>query len=76
MTPYAGFYGDYRFSSDDALPVNQPIFGLRDGLSARITGGIGVTYNNGVALSLDGELGGLRSGDAIWTIGGRGSVRF
>jgi Autotransporter beta-domain len=76
VTPYAGLYGDYRFSSDDALPINAAQFGIRDGWSARITGGLGVRYGNGVTLSLDGEVGGLGTNDTTWTIGGRGALPF
>jgi Autotransporter beta-domain len=76
MTPYAGLYGDYRFSSDDVSPVNGAQFGVQDGWSARVTGGVSVRYSSGLALSLDGEVGGLSADETTWTVGGRGSVPF
>lgn len=77
ISPYAGLYADYRFSSDDALPVDQPLLGLDDGWTARATAGLAMTFDGGAQLSIDGELGGIGSGDqSISTVSGRVSVPF
>lgn len=77
LAPFVGLYGDYRFSSDNALPVNQPMLGLQDGWSARVTTGLGMTYKSGARLSLEGELGGLGTGyQSTWSVSGRGAIPF
>jgi hypothetical protein len=75
VVPYVGLYGDYRFSSGDALPVNQPFVGLNDGWSARVTTGAAMVITGG-RLSLEGELGDIGSGDRLWSISVRGSIPF
>ena len=74
--PYVGLYGDYRFSSGDELPVNQPFVGLSDGWSARVTTGAAMAFTGGERLSIEGELGGIGSGDRLWSISVRGSIPF
>ncbi len=76
VTPYAGFYGDWRFSSDTALPVDVANTGIRDGWSGRATAGISAAAVNGVALSVGGELGGIGAGYEIWSVNGRASLPF
>jgi hypothetical protein len=67
MSPYAGAYGDFRFSSDSALPVGAPFVGIKDGWSARVTSGLAFTFRNSATVSLSGELGGLGAGYDIWS---------
>jgi hypothetical protein len=45
VSPYVGLYGDYRFSTDNALPVGIAFVGIKDGWSERVTGGL--TMNRG-----------------------------
>ena len=71
LSPYAGFYGDWRFSTDNAVPAGQPVVGIGNGWSGRITGGLMLSGLNGGSLALGGEYGGLGAGYKIWT----GSVR-
>jgi len=75
VVPYVGLYGDYRFSSGDELPVNQPFVGLSDGWSARVTTGAVIAFTGG-RLSIEGELGDIGSGDPLWSISVRGSIPF
>jgi outer membrane autotransporter protein len=67
VSPYAGAYGDFRFSSDSALPVGVPFVGIKDGWSARVTSGLAFTFRNTATVSLGGELGGLGAGYDIWS---------
>jgi len=77
LSPFVGLFADYRFSNDDAPPVNQPLLGSSNGWSARAATGVALTFNGGTRLSIDGELGGIGSGDpSIWTASGRGSIPF
>jgi hypothetical protein len=72
ISPYLGSYSDYRFSSNNALPVDVPFVGLKDGWSARAT--TGVTFaasRGGPSLTLGGELGGLGAGYDIWSANAR-----
>ena len=76
LAPYVGLYGDWRFASDSALPVNAANTGIKDGWSARVTGGVTTTTAAGLALSLGGELGGLGAGYEIWSVKGRAALPF
>ena len=77
VTPYAGAYGDYRFSKDDALPVAVGTFGIADGLSGRVISGVAMTNRQGATLTIGGELGGLGQIDQrLWTLNARGVVPF
>ena len=76
VAPYAGLYGDYRFSTDSALPVDATTTGIKDGTSARVTAGVAITTTAGLAVSLGGELGGLGGGYRIWTVGARAALPF
>ena len=77
LSPYAGLYADYRFSSDNTLPVDAPLLGLTDGWFARATAGVAMALYGGTTLSLDGEHSGIASGDqTLWTVSGRGSIPF
>jgi len=76
LSPYAGLYGDYRFSTDNALPAGLPVVGIGDGWSARVTGGVAYTAAGGASLSLGGEYGGLGASYKIWTGNVRASMPF
>jgi hypothetical protein len=81
LAPYAGLYGDYYFTQDQAVAL--PTSGLPlasvpllDGWSARATAGLAARFGNGVQLSAGGELGGIGGVARIWTFRGRASVPF
>lgn len=77
LTPYAGLFADYHFASDDAALAGQPEFGIADGYSARVVSGVTVGLGSGTRLGLDGEYGGIGSGDSsVWSVTGRGSLPF
>ena len=72
VSPYVGLYGDYRFSTDSALPVGIAFVGIKDGWSERVT--TGLTMKSGLAgpsLSLGAELGGLGAGYNLWSANAR-----
>jgi len=74
VAPYVGLYGDYHFSTDNALPVAAPpaVVGIMNGLSGRVTAGATLAGAGGASFGLGGELGGLGSNYKVWT--GRASV--
>jgi hypothetical protein len=76
LAPYAGLYADWRFGTDDAVPAGEPIVGIDNGWSARVTGGIAYTTADGASLSLGGEYGGLGADYKVWTANARGSLPF
>lgn len=76
VAPYVGFYGDWRFSSDSALPVSAPYVGIRNGWSGRLVTGVTTTIDGGPALSLGGELGGIGAGYQVWTANARAAWPF
>ncbi len=77
LIPYAGLFADYHFASDDAAVAGQPEFGIADGYSARVVSGVTVGLGSGTRLGLDGEYGGIGSGDSsVWSVTGRGSLPF
>jgi hypothetical protein len=77
ITPYAGIYSDYRFSKDDAEPVDIANLGIKDGLSGRVVSGFTVTNKLGATLTLSGELGGLGWTDQrLWSASARGVMPF
>lgn len=79
LTPFAGLYADYRFSSGigSLQPIGVPILSIVDGWAARLTSGVTLTTINGVKLSGIGELGGIGSGSYnVWSGQVRGSVPF
>jgi hypothetical protein len=75
VAPYVGFLGDYRFSSDQAVSVSQPIVGLSDGWSARVTTGAVMAFTGG-RLTVESELGGIGASDRLWSLSVRGSIPF
>jgi Autotransporter beta-domain len=76
VAPYVGLYGDWRFSTDDALPAGQPLVGIGDGWSARLTGGVTMAKAGGAAVSLGGEYGGLGANYKVWSASGLVSWPF
>jgi len=76
VSPYLGFYGDWRFSSDDALPVDVPNVGLSNGWSGRVTSGVSMVAPGGGSLSLGGEYGGIGAGYGVWTANARFAMPF
>jgi hypothetical protein len=71
VTPYVGLYTDYRFSSDNALPVGIPYVGIQNGFSERVTAGATWTFRSGPSVSLGGELGGIGAGYDLWSANAR-----
>src|SRR5262249_4408194 len=67
IAPYVGAYGDWRFGSDNALPVAVPIVGIANGWSGRVTGGLTWTWSGGATLALGSEYGGLGAHYKLWT---------
>ncbi|WP_068023251.1 autotransporter outer membrane beta-barrel domain-containing protein [Rhodoplanes sp. Z2-YC6860] len=76
VSPYVGAYADWYFSSDNALPAGQPLVGVADGWSGRVTGGVAVAKRGGGTLSLGGEYGGLGADYKIWTANARALWAF
>lgn len=76
LSPYLGFYGDWRFSTDNALPVGVPFVGIRDGWSGRVTGGINVATAGGGSFALGGEYGGIGAHYDVWTANARANWPF
>jgi len=80
IIPYVGVYADYYFNSDDAtLPVVPLLLPTQfvHGWSARVTSGVAVTNPGGVQLSVDGEIGGLGSGNfSVWSVRSRAAIPF
>ena len=72
VTPNAGFYGDWRFQSDSAIPTGTSVANIGTGWSVRVTGGLAAKAAGGCMVSLDGEYGGIGASYKIWT----GSVRL
>lgn len=76
LAPYVGLYGDYYFSHDDATTVGLTTVPLLQGWSARVTGGVAMTFGPGALLSAGAEYGGIGADFQIWTWQARGSVAF
>lgn len=76
VSPYIGFYGDWRFSTDNALPVAVTLVGINNGWSGRAIGGFAFTSASGASIALGGEYGGIGAPYKIWTGTVRGSVPF
>jgi outer membrane autotransporter protein len=82
LAPYAGLYGDYYFTDDNAAAIAvagvTPLAStpLLDGWSARGTAGLAARFASGAAITVGGELGGIGSGTGIWTYRARAAVPF
>ncbi|MGE0564401.1 MAG: autotransporter outer membrane beta-barrel domain-containing protein [Pseudolabrys sp.] len=76
LAPYVGFYGDWRFSSDNATAGGTPVVGIGDGWSGRATTGVVLTARNRASLTIGGEYGGLGAAYKIWTGNIRANVPF
>jgi hypothetical protein len=71
VAPYAGLYADWRFSSENAVPAGQPIVGIGDGWSGRVTGGLMLSQAGGGTFAFGGEYGGLGANYKMWGANGR-----
>lgn len=69
ITPFAGLFADYGFTGNSST-------GIADGLSARVTSGVGFDSGEGATLSLDGELGGLGGNMLSWSARGHVGLAF
>ena len=81
LAPYAGLYGDYYFSHDNAaaiaaVGVPLSVAPFLDGWSARATAGIAAKFSGGAAIALGGEYGGIGNAVHVWTYHIRGAVPF
>jgi hypothetical protein len=76
FAPYAGIYGDYYFTSDDASTAGLAAIPLLEGWSARFTSGLSLSFKGGTQLGFGGELGGIGGNTNILTFRGRASVPF
>jgi Autotransporter beta-domain/Bacterial Ig-like domain (group 3) len=76
IVPYAGLYGDYYFSGDNALTPGLTTVPLLQGWSARATGGAAASFVNGMTIAGGGEYSGLGGNNHIWTWTLRGRVPF
>lgn len=76
LSPYLGFYGDWRFATDNALPVGVPFAGISDGWSGRVTGGVNIAMAGGGSLGLGGEYGGIGANYGVWTANARANWPF
>jgi outer membrane autotransporter protein len=80
LAPYAGVYGDYYFTQDDAAMLlaggalgSAP---LLQGWSARLTGGLSAKLSGGATLGVGAEYGGIGGNTQIWTLTARARVPF
>jgi hypothetical protein len=76
LVPYAGLYFDYDFSSDAAVTVGPDAVGLDDGPSGRATAGLALGLGTSTRLSVEAEYGGIGADHDVWTLAGRGAVKF
>ena len=81
LSPYAGLYGDYYFSHDNAAAivaagVPLTVTPFLDGWSARATAGLAAKFSNGAAIALGGDYGGIGNAVHVWTYHVRAAVPF
>lgn len=76
LSPYAGFYGDYYFSNDTALPSGQEALAIADGWSGRAVGGLSVGLGDAATLSAGAEYGGIGADHKALSLTARGTIRF
>ena len=75
LAPYVGFYGDYYFSSDNAVLLLPTQF--VHGWAGRATAGLGYSVAGGARILVGGEVGGLGSQNfTTWSVRGRASAPF
>jgi outer membrane autotransporter protein len=76
LTPFAGAFGDYNFSTDDAATAVVTPYTLQ-GVSARVVAGLAVATSYGAKFAASGEVGGLGGGQfTSWTLRARADVPF
>jgi hypothetical protein len=76
IVSYAGIYGDYYFTSDDASAAGLAAISLLENWSARFISGLSFSLKGGTQLSFGGELGGIGGNTTIWTFCFYASVPF
>jgi hypothetical protein len=76
LAPYAGLYGDYYFSRDDALAAGLTTVPLFAGWSVRATAGVAATFGGSAQVATGGEYGSIGGNTHIWTWRVRGRVPF
>ena len=76
LLPYAGLYGDYYFSSDNAATAGLTTVPLLQGWSARATAGLALSFHGGPLVGIGAEYGGIGSGTQIWSGRARASIPF
>jgi hypothetical protein len=59
FAPYLGLYGEYDFSSDNALPAGTLGLGINEGWSMRAVSGMTLTMDHSIVLSVGSEFGGI-----------------
>ena len=75
--PWLGFYADWYFGNDTALPGGSPIIvGIGEGWAGRVAGGLNMRAPGGGTLSLAGEYGGLGADFKVWTGSARAAWPF
>ena len=76
LSPYAGIYGDYYFSSNDTAGIVITTVPLLQGFGVRATGGVTATFAGGAQLSAGGEFEEVGNATHIWTWRVRGYLPF
>lgn len=76
LSPYAGIYGDYHFSSEGTASGAFAPAVLLQGWGARFTGGVEATFTGGFKLGAGGEFEDIAGNTQIWSWRARGSVPF
>ena len=76
VTPFIGLYGDWGFSSENALPSGIDQVGYNKGWTGRVTGGVNLASLRGGSLGLSGEYGGIGGNYGIWTANVRANWPF
>lgn len=76
VSPYAGLYADWRFSSEAVVPAGTDVLSFRDGWSARAVGGLGLLLSEDAAITVGGEWAGLGTDTRQRALTVRGSLRF
>jgi len=66
VAPYVGFYGDWRFGSNN-VSSGAAVVGIENGWSGRVTGGVSIAQTGGGTLTLGGEYGGLGADYKMWS---------
>jgi hypothetical protein len=71
VSPYVGFYGDWYWSTSNAIAAGSPLVGFSNGWSGRVTGGVSLARVTGATVSFGGEYGGIGAAYKVWTASGQ-----